>query len=273
MLTSKTYVVTWDEMLYNGLDVDQQLSAAGLDYLVYDVSSNPEPRPNWIAAEKVRYYGHFYNSLSDFAATEHDIFIFNAGDAICDNHPAFVYRVQDMMGKDENVWLMAPRMTHDGGDGIVTLVQMSKKYENIGLISHINGIYVAMTRELALVVLDYFAWMLKNGHMDFSKMITGHCLDTVYAAWTIFKNKKIYRDWVFTMETTKVTSYATGTAGKECHTVKDWFATYCTRIGGDENKIRRIYSAIQRNDTAYARQTSSILELYPNLKSEEELDY
>ena len=273
MLTSKTYVVTWDEMLYNGIDVDKQLSAAGLDYLVYDVSSNPEPRPNWIAAEKVRYYGHFYNALSDFATTEHDIFIFNAGDAFSDNHPEFVYRVQNMMEKDENVWLMAPRMTHDGGDGMATLVQMSKKHENIGLISHINGIYVAMTRELALVVLDYYAWLLRHGHMNFTTMITGHCLDTVYAAWAIFKNKKIYRDWVFTMETNKVTSYNTGGAYRDCNNIKTKFLEYCKQIGGDETRVRAIFDAIQRNDTTYARQTSSILELYPNLKSEEELDY
>jgi len=69
MKTSKTYIVTWDELLYNGLDVDSQLSAAGIDYLVYDVTTSPTKRPNWVIAEKVRYYGHFYNSLEDFAKT------------------------------------------------------------------------------------------------------------------------------------------------------------------------------------------------------------
>ena len=272
MLTSKTYIVTWDEMLYNGIDVDKQLSAAGLDYLVYDVSSNPEPRDNWVAAKKVRYYGHFYNALADFATTKHDVFIFNAGDAICDNHPEFVYRVQDMMNNDKNVWLMAPRMVNDQGDGIATLVQMSKKYENMGLISHINGIYVAMTRELALDILGYYIWLLERGYMNFATMITGHCLDTVYATWAIFNNKKIYRDWLFTMKTTKTTSYDAD-GYPECANIKTRFLEYCTQIDGDPYKVQSIYDAIQKNDTIYARQTSSILELYPNLKSEEELDY
>lgn len=273
MLTSKTYIVTWDEMLYNAIEVDRQLSDANLEYLVFDVSSQPEPRPNWVEAEKVRYYGHFYNSLVDFASTGHDVFIFNAGDAISDNHPEFVRRILDMMERDSNVWMMAPRMVNDGGDGMTTLIQMSKKYENIGLISHINGIYVSLRRELALVVLEYYQWLLKNGYMDFSTMITGHCLDTVYAAWTIYNNKKIYRDWVFTMETTKTTSYNTRTASQECNNIKRRFEEFVARKGGNNSTIRRIYEAIQENESVYRNNTYDIDKMYPLLANEKDLDY
>lgn len=273
MLTSKTYIVTWDEMMYNGIDVDAQLSKAGLDYLVFDVSSDPQPRPNWIAAEKVRYYGHFYNSLVDFAKTSHDVFIFNAGDAICDNHPEFVKRIEEMMDQDPDVWMMAPRMVNDGGDGMTTLIQMSKKYENIGLISHINGIYVSLRRGLALFILEYFEWLLKKGYMDFSTMVTGHCLDTVYAAWTIYNNKKIYRDWVFTMETTKTTSYDTGKAYRDCSNIKQRFEQFVTGIGGNTSSVRRIYNAIQENESVYRDSTYSIEQMYPLLLNEKDLDY
>lgn len=273
MFTSKTYVVTWDEMLYNAIDVDKQLSEAGLDYVIFDVSTRPEPRPNWIAAEKVRYYGHFYNALVDFAITEHEVFIFNAGDAISDRHPEFVERVLKMMEQDSDVWMMAPRMENDGGDGMTTLIQMSKKYEGMGLIGHINGIYVAMRRELALVLLGYYEWLLENKFMDFSTMITGHCLDTVYAAWTIYNNKKIYRDWDFWMQTIVSTSYSTRTAASECHNIKDRFSDYAGRLGGDSVKISHIYNCMRENETAKARETYPLLKMYPNLTSEEELDY
>jgi hypothetical protein len=273
MKTSKTYMVAWDEMLDNALDVSSQLSSEGVPFLIWDVCTSPTPRPSWVAAEKVRYYGHFYNSLVDFAATDHDVFIFNAGDAFSDKHVEFIRIIEQMMDNDEDVWVMGPRMTNDGGDGIVTLIQMSKKYEDIGLISHLNGIYVSLRRELALFVLDYYKWLLKNKHMNFEEMVTGHCLDTVYAAWTLYNNKKMYRDWSFTMVTGTTTSYPTKNSYKECMHVKNQFKQYVSSLGGNSDVIQRIYDAIQANDSVYRSQLFPILDAYPLLNREEELDY
>ena len=273
MFTSKTYIVAWDELKYNALDVDAQLTAAGLDFVVFDVCSTPNIRPNWVTAEKVRYYGHFYNSLVDFSKTEHDVFIFNAGDAFSNNHPEFVARIEKMMEQDEDVWMMAPRMTHDGGDGFMTLIQMSKKYEDMGLAIHINGIYVSLRRELALFLLEYYEWLLSRKYMDFSRMISGHCLDTVYASWTIYNNKKIYRDWVFTMETGRDTSYSTRTAAAECSTVKIKFLEYVGRLGGDTSAIQKIYDAIWTKEVHFSKTTFPIMDAYSMLENEEDLDY
>lgn len=273
MKTSKTYIVAWDEMLHNSLDVDSQLKEAGIPYLVWDVCSDPMPRQNWVIAEKVRYYGHFYNSLVDFSETDHDIFIFNAGDAISDNHVEFIKRVETMMEKDNDVWMMAPRMTNDGGDGTTTLIEMSKKYQDIALIAHINGIYVSLRRELALIILNYFNWLLKKSYMNFSTMVTGHCLDTVYAAWTIYNKKKIYRDWVFTMETTKTTSYSTRTASKECDNIKNKFKEYIQQFGGNPTLVQSIYNGISETETIYKSGTCPIKNVYPHLENESELDY
>lgn len=273
MFTSKTYIVAWDELKYNALDVDAQLTEAGLDFLVFDVCTEFEPRPNWVQAEKVRYYGHFYNSLVDFSKTEHDVFIFNAGDAFSSEHPKFVSRIESMMEADEDVWMMAPRMTNDGGDGFMTLIQMSKKYEDIGLAIHINGIYVSLRRELALFLLGYYEWLLSKNYMDFSRMISGHCLDTVYASWTIYNNKKIYRDWIFTMETGTTTSYHTGTAMTECRNVKNKFLEYVGRLGANPSAVQIIYDAIWDKEIYHYSTTYPILKAYPMLEREEDLDY
>ena len=273
MFTSKTYIVAWDELKHNALDVDAQLTQVGLDFLVFDVCTEFEPRPNWVQAEKVRYYGHFYNSLVDFSKTEHDVFIFNAGDAFSSEHPKFVSRVESMMESDEDVWMMAPRMTHDGGDGFMTLIEMSKKHQDIGLAIHINGIYVALRRELALFLLGYYEWLLSKKYMDFSRMISGHCLDTVYASWTLYNNKKIYRDWVFTMETGTETSYSTRTAAAECSTVKLKFLEYVGRLGGNIKAIQSIYDAIYDKEVHHSKTTYPILKAYSMLEKVEDLDY
>jgi hypothetical protein len=164
-------------------------------------------------------------------------------------------------------------MTHDGGDGFMTLIQMSKKYEDVGLAIHINGIYVALRRELSLFLLSYYEWMLEKKYMDFSRMISGHCLDTVYASWTLYNNKKIYRDWIFTMETGKETSYSTRTAAAECSTVKTKFLEYVGRLGGNTEAVQRIYNAIQQKEIYYSKTTYPILKAYPMLTREEDLDY
>lgn len=273
MKTSKSYIVIWDHVLKNGIDIDRQLTKGNIDYLVWDLNPVPQPRTNWVAAEKVRYYGHFYNSLEDFAKTDHDIFIFNAGDAYSDNHVDFVKLVESAMTLDEDIWIMAPRMIADGSEGIVTLVQMSKKYKSVALCSHINGIYVAMHRELALFILDYYRWILAKGYMDFSTMITGHCLDKVCAAWAIYNNKKVYRQWDFFMRTDATTSYDTTNGWSECRNIKDRFIEYLDSNGIDSEPIKKIYIAIDDKDVNYRHVTYPLLNLYVNLDKEENLDY
>jgi hypothetical protein len=273
MKTSKTYIVTWDELLYNGLDVDKQLSSANLDYLVFDVSSLPIERPNWVVAEKVRYYGHFYNSLVDFSKTNHDIFIFNAGDAITENHVECVRRIEQLMTTDENTWIASPRMAGDGSDGLNTLIHMSKKYRNLGLSLYINGIYVALHRDLALFILQYYEWLLKNKHMDFQEMTTGHCLDVVYASWALYNNKKIYRDWTFWLTTLPGTSYNTAKTAKECTNIKNRFVEFVSELGYNGETIKRIYDAIVDKEANYRGVEYPLLKAYPNLIHKNDLDY
>lgn len=273
MKTSKTYIVIWDHVLKNGINIDNQLSKAGIEYLVWDLNPVPQPRTNWVRAEKVRYYGHFYNSLVDFATTEHDIFIFNAGDAYSDNHVDFIRIVESYMSADPDIWIMAPRMLYDGSEGVVTLIQMSDIYENMALSSHINGIYVALDRKLALDILSYYEWLLKEGYMDFSTMITGHCLDKVCAAWAIYNNKKVYRKWDFFMRTEATTSYKTDTAAFECANIKDRFAEYLNIVGGDVDILQRIYEAIDDKDRNYRFEPYPLTNIYVNIKDQEEFRY
>jgi hypothetical protein len=271
--TSKTYVVIWDHVLKNGLRIDEQLTRAKIDYMVWDLNPVPQNRTNWVTAEKVWYYGHFYNSLEDFAKTDHGIFIFNAGDAYSDHHADFVRIVEDQMSADEDIWIMAPRMVNDTSEGVFSLIQMSKSHEQMGLMTHINGIYVAMSREAALDILEYYRWLLKNNYMDFSVMVTGHCLDKVCAAWAIYNNKKVYRKWDFSMRTEISTSYELNTAYSDCKNIKDRFAEYLETLGKDPEPLRKIYEAIEDKDRKFRTEPYPLLKIYVNLENEEDLDY
>lgn len=273
MFSSKTYVVAWDELMANSLDIDAQLDSAGLDYLIYDVSTEPVVRPNWIIADKVRYYGHFYNSLVDFSKTSHEVFIFNAGDVFSTDHPGFTHRVERMMKRDSSIWMMASYMINDPATGTPTMIQMSQKYPHHALTIHLNGIWVALRRELALFILDYYEWLLKHELMDFKKMISGHCLDTVYAAWTIYNNKKIYQDWTFQMTTGTVTSHDGKTSGTDCANIKENFLRYVDELGYEYAIVRDIYLAIDDKTQRHWHESYPINKVYFNLENVEEFKF
>jgi hypothetical protein len=271
--TSKMYIPIWDQVRRNGVSIDNQLTKAGIEFLIWDLNPVPQKRTNWVPAEKVWYYGHFYNSLEDFAKTDHGIFIFNAGDAYSDQHAEFVRLLEDQMTADEDIWVMSPRMVNDASEGMFSLIQMSKSHENMGLMSFINGIYVAMNREAALDILEYYRWLLANGYMDFSKMVTGHCLDKVCGAWAIYNNKKVYRKWDFFMRTEISTSYTLETAASDCKNIKDRFAEYLEYLGKDSAPLKVIYEAIEDKANYHFRTEYPIEKIYANLKNIEDLDY
>jgi hypothetical protein len=281
-MKSKTYLVAWDEVLKEySLPIQNQLFFGEADFLVYDLCSEPIGLKNWVEAEKVRYYGHFYNALKDFASSGADIFIFNAGDALASEqggHMEFIRRVEKYMSEDEDIWMLAPIIRGDASDGVDTLVAEPRRYwrEKLALTIHVNGIYVALRKELALDILGFYEWMLSNKLMDFSVMTTGHCLDVVYAAWAIYKNKKIYRDMSFYMTTNNVTSYDTMRTDSDCFTIKELFLAYLDRTGEDSSALKAIYDAIQEKD--YQRRILNgypIKKLYVNMSFEQiqEFDY
>jgi hypothetical protein len=114
---------------------------------------------------------------------------------------------------------------------------------------------------------------LANGYMDFSKMMTGHCLDKVCAAWAIYNNKKVYRKWDFFMRTEISTSYPLETAYTDCMNIKDRFGQYIKRLGKDPKPLYKIYEAIEDKDRNYRTGPYPLLNIYVNLEKEEDLDY
>ena len=260
-LTSKSYTVAWDERLYVTDKFVEQMQ--GLDYLVWDRCTEPQDRDNWVRAEDVRYFGHVYNSLVDFSKTSHGVFIFSAGDILCDDFPAFVRKVEEHMSHDPETWLMSPHLPTDGGSGMTTAIAPSNMYPEMLLTTNINGLYWAMRRELALMLLDYYEWMLEKGFMDFSKMISGHCLDWVYSAMVLMNNKKIYRDMSTEMFEVDGTSYDTKTALWECNMVRDRYIDWETLRGNTEEAVRAIYHTMDTKAQSFSEVYIELETAYP----------
>jgi len=273
MATSKSYTVAWDERQYVSDDFSDQMDAGNKEYIVWDVCSKPVDRNNWRVAEKVRYFGHFYNSLRDFATTDHEVFIWSAGDILCDDFVAFVSKVEGLFAIDLDIWLMSPHMPTDPNSGIFTAIESSDMYEGVLLTIHVNGLYVVFRRPLAIATLKYFEWLLDREYMNFSKMVTGHCLDWVYSAWVIYNKKKIYRDMSTEMFEVDGTSYSTETAGWECNNIRDRFVEYVDYVGGSGLSIKKIFDAIQDNEDNHYYKLLGVKKGYPNMSMSERQEF
>lgn len=126
-----------------------------------------------------------------------------------------------------------------------TALGMSKTYSNYVLSMHVNGLWTALSRELAECVYGYYEWALKNGKMDFKTMISGHGLDYIYCAWALYNNKKIYRDLGFRTTTGVVTSFDTRGARYDFLTVIRSFVDYIGEQGGDAPTLKQTCQNIQ----------------------------
>lgn len=268
MLTSKSYTVAWDERLYVTEEFDKQMQ--GFDYLVWDRCSKPVKHANWIEAEDVRYFGHLYNSLVDFSKTEHGVFIFSAGDILCDDFASFVSKVERMMSDDADIWMMTPHLPTDQGSGMPTAIVKSTLYPDMYLTTHINGLYMVMRRELAEMLLDYYEWMLEKGYMDFSTMISGHCIDWVYSAMVLLHNKKTYRDMSTEMYEVDGTSYNTVTALRECNMVRDRYIDWAGTFGISEQSVRSTYEVMSVKVKRLYREFIDLKMAYPLIELSED---
>jgi hypothetical protein len=261
-MSSKTYIVAWDEVQQNVVSTSYQLLKGNLDFLVFDVTSIPTPYKNWVIADKVRYYGHFYNSLVDFSYTDHSVFIFNAGDPVYNSFAKYTNRVEELFSADEDLWVLAPDFTHDEFRRDSSKILKSKNDPDLWLSTQTNGIWIALRREIAIKILDFMDWMIETDRLDFTKMISGWGLDYVYCSWAIYEGKKVYRDWSVVMEHSNNSSYATGLPDLEA--IFKYFEEYCKISGINANKIKSIIKTMESKATFKNSLDLKISDVYIN---------
>jgi hypothetical protein len=264
-LRSKTYIVAWDGAINNVLDISRQLENSELDHVFYNVSSVENKNENWQSAQDVRYYGHFFNGLSDFINnTDSQIFIFNAGDVASDRHADYIRYIEKIFSETPNLALYAPETDHDVFSGIGSFIKQSSKYENLFLSTNTNGMYVAMSRQIASYIYLFYLWSLDNKKIiDFSKMVSGWGLDMCYCSLAMILNKGIYRDSMAKMHHPKSQSYTQQIGSDEYTATINSFRIFCQNvlnINSDSISIRMELTIYQvRNQGTFV---NSIEELY-----------
>jgi hypothetical protein len=262
-MSSKTYIICWDGALDNCKNIESQLGGSDIDYKFFNVSSYDYESPNWERSEDIRYYGHFYNALSDFLETDKEVFIFNAGDVPYHDYVGYTKKVETLFAADSGVAVFAPSFDNDGFSGSGSFIQESVLHSNLYLATHTNGIIVALSRAIVQLMYDFYLWGRGTNRINFETMKSGWGLDTVYNSFAIYLNKKIYRDHLV-MHHPSSSSYDHRAATQEMNFITDESKHFAGSIGMDPGVIHRIQKIIVAK--SIHRQTLSVKDVYLNLK-------
>lgn len=262
-MSSKTYIIAWDKALENCYDIDRQLKDAKLRYKFYNVSSDQAERDNWVVADNVWYYGHFYNALLDFMSNSSlSVFGFNAGDPAHPNYAEIIRKAETVL-KSPGVY--APNMQGDFLSEERVYLEDSKLYPDLYLATQTNGMCVYMHRYVAEIMFDFMAWM-KNRGVVFSEMKSGWGLDSAYCLIAMYTNRPIYRDREIYIDHPPGSSYQSNIAGREMRKIDHLFIEYAeSQRGWDGETLKLMRDNIfmkARNGYSYSL---SVKAMYPNL--------
>lgn len=265
-MSSKTYIIAWDKALENCLDIDRQFKEAKLRYKVFNVSSDTTERNNWVAADDVRYYGHFYNALLDFMSNSAlNVFGFNAGDPAYENYPEIVKKAENVLSSPG---IYAPNMEGDFLSEQRVYLEDSKLHPELYLATQTNGMCVYLHRDVAEILFDFMSWM-KNRGVVFSTMRSGWGLDTAYCLIAMYTNRPIYRDNEIFINHPPGSIYPSNTAGQEMRKVDNFFIEYAeSQRGWDGEKLKSMRTDIFTKARAGVTHRLTIKGMYPNLEDE-----
>lgn len=259
-MSSKTYIIAWDKALDNCLEIDRQLSVAGVSYKFFNVSSDKSERPNWERAEDVRYYGHFYNALKDFIISGKTVLGFNAGDPKSTEYAAITAKAEKVLTSGG---IYAPNMKGDFLSENGVYLAQSALYPELYLATQTNGICVYMHRDIASVMYDFMSWLIFKG-ADLPSMHSGWGLDTAYCISAIYLGQPIYRDSDVYVDHPPGSSYESSKASKEMAFMDKYFSEYAsTQRGWERELVDRIRQTIFHKARQRDTYELTIEDIYP----------
>lgn len=256
-MRSKTYIIAWDRAIDNCLDMSRQLENSDVQHVFYNVSSIDDVNENWQRRPDIRYNSHFFYAIKDFIASDNDVFIFNTGDISHYDYVGYTKYIEKIFEENPNLGAFAPDNTNDVFIGDQSMIGRSKKYNNLYLATNTNGAYLALNRDIAEVLDQFYDWCGSEKILNFSTMRTGWGLDMSYCALIIALNRVIYRDSGVSMFHPKDQSYSMEDGNFEYRSVVAAFKMFCRHIGVDPDRIAFIQDLTVRR----VRNTATVLDI------------
>lgn len=254
-------------MFDNTIKIESELVAGNFSHLIINKSSFQNESATWAKAKNTRYYGHFFTALEDFILNpQHSIFIFNAGDPRWSDISGYTARLEQIFNENLNVGVVAPNQTNDPFTGKGSFVAESSVIPGLHLSTVINGIFVALSRDVAEIMHEYMTWAMSRG-IDFYSMVSGWGLDYAYCAASTYMNKYVYKDTTITMDHPLGSGYNYNIANNEWFSVLKSFMEFWQEKGNDHTLIKKMFNLFRKRVDSKEPFELTAEELYLNAKS------
>lgn len=221
-----TYLVAWDEVHFNAVEIDEQFRNAGQPITV--INSGNMKRDHWDNVGDIRYYRQFYHALKSFD-TSYDYMAFLCGDVSYTKWSEALERANHILSRYNNTALYAPHLTYEPwSEGASKIGEVAEDKE-INVSIQTDGIYAFIHKDIVSILLEYFNFLNKN--IDLTQMKSGWGLDMIWSSIAIVNNLPILRDKKYILSHPSGSSYDHSRATEEMNIMLSNFYLYLESKG------------------------------------------
>ena len=162
-----TYLVNWDAVLNNVLEIENLFINNNIPYKI--INSSSINKDHWLNVGDVRYYRQLYKAVQDFDRS-YEYMFWLAGDVSYHNWMSFLDKA-NLSISTYNVYAYAPHLTsepwHEGSSKIVNL-----DFDKNTIISiQTDGIAVILHRDVVDMLEKYFDFL--SSKTDITQLTSG----------------------------------------------------------------------------------------------------
>jgi GR25 family glycosyltransferase involved in LPS biosynthesis len=262
-----TYLVAWDEVHFNAVEIDEQFMAAGQPITV--INSGNMKRDHWDNVGDIRYYRQFYHALKSFD-TSYDYMAFLCGDVSYSEWSKAIERANYILSTYKNTGLYAPHLTHEPWSEGSSKIGGVLGDDKINISIQTDGIYVFIHRDIVKVLLEYFNFL--NDNIDLVEMKSGWGLDMIWSSISIVNGLPILRDKQHVLSHPAGSSYDHSRATEEMNIMLSIFYSYLESNGIDSEIYKIMHGKIYGRMSQHT-DCMDILDFYSELSLFKKIDY
>ena len=232
-----TYLVAWDEVHFNCVEIDEQFMAAGQPITV--INSGNMKRDHWDNVGDIRYYRQFYHALKSFDMS-YDYMAFLCGDVSYNEWSNVINRANEVLIKYNNAGLYAPHLTHEPWSDGSSKIGEAEERLNVSI--QTDGIFVFIRKDIVEVLLNYFNFL--NEEINLKEMKSGWGLDMIWSSISILNSLPILRDTRFVPNHPPGSSYDHSRATEEMNIMLSKFYEFIEKSGASSESYKEMHGKI-----------------------------
>lgn len=234
-----TYLVAWDEVHFNAVEVEEQFMAAGQPITV--INSGNMKRDHWDNVGDIRYYRQFYHALKSFDPS-YDYMAFLCGDVSYTEWSNAIDRANHILSTYNNTALYAPHLTHEPWSENASKIGQVVGDEKINVSIQTDGIYVFIRKDIVATLLEYFNFLDKR--IDLTQMKSGWGLDMIWSSLALVNQLPILRDNRYVLFHPAGSSYDHSRATEEMNIMLSEFYAFLDSCGIDSMEYKKMHGKI-----------------------------